>query len=488
MPRLNNANLPLIEGVKCPSYDRSKLRAGIVHIGVGNFHRAHQAWYLHRLMEQGLAHDWAIIGAGIRPYDEAMRLKLKQQDYLTTLIELSPEQQSAEIVGSMIDYVPIQSGNAPLIKQMADPAIRIISTTITEGGYYIDPASKNFDHSHPHILYDAENPDQPNTVFGAMIASLKLRRRHGLGGVTLQSCDNLQGNGDIMRQTVISLARLSDPDLAEWIAQSCSFPNSMVDSIVPVSGEDAFAKMRGLGIEDQAPVTHENFRQWVIEDKFCAGRPPWEQVGGIFSDEIHAYERMKIRILNGGHQVIAPVGDLLGIETIYDTITHPLISGLFDKVVAEEIIPHVAPVPNYAPLDYVKLIKRRFANSAIFDTTRRVAFDGSSRQSGFILPSVYDCLTAGIAPHGLALISAIWARYCLGEREDGTMIEPNDPDWEKLTLCAKHAKSSPANWLDNQSIYGDLGNHPEFSQAFIDWLSQLYKQGIQSTIRSYLAS
>ncbi|MCB1409903.1 MAG: mannitol dehydrogenase family protein, partial [Rhodobacteraceae bacterium] len=200
-----------------------------------------------------------------------------------------------------------------LIRQMADPAIRIVSLTVTEGGYYIDPANGSFDAAHPDIAHDAVNPATPRTAFGAMIAALKLRRDAGQGAFTCQSCDNLQGNGRVLKQTILGLARLSDPVLADWIAANSAFPNSMVDCIVPATGPAELALAQGFGIDDQVPVTHENFRQWVIEDDFCAGRPDWDRVGATFTADVHDYEAMKIRILNAGHQVIANPGEVLSV-------------------------------------------------------------------------------------------------------------------------------------------------------------------------------
>ena len=278
----------LPDGVIGPTYDRSKITPGMVHIGLGNFHRAHQSWYLHRLMQQGEAMEWGIIGAGVRKADDAQRLRLAEQDYLTTLIELDPAGQSAEIVGPMIGFVPVEEDNAALIAQMADPAIRIVAMTVTEGGYYFDPATKGFDSDHPDMQYDATHPDTPRTAFGAMIAALAIRRAIGTGPFTCQSCDNLQGNGVILGQTLVSLARLSDPGLADWIDANCTFPNSMVDCIVPATGPREIELVKSFGIDDTAPVTHENFRQWVIEDDFCAGRPPLEKAGATFSDDVHS--------------------------------------------------------------------------------------------------------------------------------------------------------------------------------------------------------
>lgn len=487
--KLCNATLnDLPKAIKRPSYDRSKLTAGIVHIGLGNFHRAHQSWYLHRLFEQGLNHDWAIVGAGVRAYDVQMRQKLKAQDYLTTLIELDPSGVSAEIVGSMIDYVPVEEDNAPLIARMAAPDIRIVALTVTEGGYYVDPASHQFDAVHPDIRHDAENPDKPRTAFGAIVAALKLRRDRGVGPLSCQSCDNLQGNGHILQQTVTSLARLSDPILADWIDANCSFPNSMVDCIVPATGPKEIALAQSLGVEDAVPVTHENFRQWVIEDNFCAGRPDWDKAGATFSDRVKDYEKMKIRILNAGHQVIVNSAEILGIETISATMAHPKIGALFRKVEMEEIVPHVDPVPGMTPAQYVDLIERRFSNPAIVDTVRRVAFDGSSRHTGMVLPVVRDGLAAGTPIEGLALVEASWARMCEGTREDGTTIEPNDPFWDDLVATAKAAKTDPRAWLEMRNNYGDLADRPRFAEAFTKWLTMIWADGIAAAIDAYCVS
>ena len=484
---LSNATLgELPASVRRPSYDRKALAPGIVHIGLGNFHRAHQAWYLHRLFEQGLCRDWAIIGAGVRPNDAAQRERLRAQDYLTTLIELDPSGTSAEVVGSMIGYVPIEEDNAPLIAQMADPTIRIVALTVTEGGYYIDPAIGGFDASHPDMVHDAQHPDRPRTAFGAMIAALRLRRDAGHGPFTGQSCDNLQGNGRILRETVVSLARMSDPTLADWINENCSFPNSMVDCIVPATGPNELALVRNLGIDDQAPVTHENFRQWVIEDDFCAGRPDWDRAGAVFSDRVHEYEAMKLRVLNAGHQVLANAGEILSINTISECMAHTLIAAMFDKVQRQEIVPHVHPVPGMEPLDYVALISRRFSNPCIVDTTRRVAFDGSSRHTGFLLPTVRDALKAGTPVEGLALVEALWARMCAGTREDGTVIEPNDPHWDRLTVAAEAARTAPGAWLGQTQFYGDLGENARFRDAFSQALSLIWAEGTEAALRRYL--
>jgi mannitol 2-dehydrogenase len=471
--------------IRRPSYDRSRLTPGIVHIGVGNFHRAHQSWYLNRLMEQGQAQDWAILGAGVRPYDAAMREKLLAQDCLTTLIELDPARSAAEVVGPMIDYLPVAPGHGPLIRAMADPRIRIVSLTVTEGGYFVDPATNGFDAAHPDIRHDARNPDAPHTAFGAMIAALALRRAAGQPPFTCQSCDNLQGNGAVLRQTVVGLAGLSDPGLADWIADRGRFPNSMVDCIVPATGPAEIARARAFGVDDAAPVTHENFRQWVIEDDFCAGRPDWDRVGAIFTTDVHAYEAMKIRILNAGHQVLANAGELLSVPTIADCMAHPAIGAMFHAVQTDEILPYVTAVPGTTPTAYLDLIAHRFANPAIHDTPRRVAFDGGSRHPGFVLPILRDALAAGGSVRGLALVEALWARMCAGSREDGTAIEPNDPQWERLTAAAAAARERPRAWLEQPSIYGDLYGNAVFGDAFDRWLAMIWQEGTAAALATY---
>ncbi|MEL7164374.1 MAG: mannitol dehydrogenase family protein [Pseudomonadota bacterium] len=483
--KLGNGTLTqLPEGVLKPLYDRTRLTPGIVHIGLGNFHRAHQAWFLHRLMQNGKAHDWAIVGAGVRPADTFMRDKLLGQDCLTTLVELDPSGGAVEITGAMIDFLPVEQGNAALIAQMTAPEIRIVSLTVTEGGYY-RKANGDLDTAHPDIAHDAANPNAPRTAFGAIVAALRARRDAGIGPFTAQCCDNLQHNGDVLRSTIVGLAALSDPDLAGWINANCSFPNAMVDCIVPATGPVELASVHALGIDDAAPVTHENYRQWVIEDDFCAGRPPWEDVGVTLTDAVHRYETMKIRVLNAGHQVLANLGELLGAQTIADCMEHAEIAAFFQKVQRDEILSHVQAVPDVAPLDYLELVSRRFANPMIHDTTRRVAFDGSSRHAGFILPIIRDALAADAPIDGLALTEALWSRMCAGTREDGSEIAPNDPQWDTLTAFAALSRDAPRHWLTNTSVYGDLGENERFAAAFETQLRAVWDQGSAAAVRAY---
>lgn len=485
--KLSNATLSqLPSGVAAPAYDRSSLRPGIVHIGLGNFHRAHMAWYMGRLFAKGIDRDWAILGAGVRAADAQMRERLEAQDWLSTLIELGPEDTRAEVVGSMLGFVPVEEGHGPLIAAMADPAIRIVSLTVTEGGYYVDPATQAFDADHPDIRHDAANPDGPRTAFGAIVAALRARRAAGIGPFTCQSCDNLPGNGDVLHATVVTLARLSDPDLADWIDAKGAFPNSMVDRIVPATGPKELALVRDLyAIEDEAPVTHEPFAQWVIEDRFCAGRPAWEEVGATITDRVHDYERMKIRILNGGHAALCYPAALLGLELVPEAMADPLIRRFLRKLEEEEMLPHVHPVPDMTPAGYLDLIEERFSNPAIADTTRRLAFDGSNRQPKFILPAVTDGLANGHPIEGLALVSAAWCRYCLGVTDAGEPIPANDPIWSDLLARSQDARERPEAWLEMRAIYGDLGQEPRFAEPFARWLRLIHEEGTEAALRAY---
>lgn len=470
-----------------PAYDRKTLTPGIVHIGLGNFHRAHMAVYLDDLFGLGADHDWAILGAGVRAPDAAMRDALKAQDCLSTVIELDPKGQTARRVGSMIDFLPVEADNASLIAAMARPEIRIVSLTVTEGGYFINASTGQFDPTLPEIVADGANPGQPTTAFGAIVAALKARRAAGMQPFTVMSCDNLPGNGHVTKAAVVGLARLSAPELADWIAANVAFPNGMVDRITPATGprERAMAAKFGLG-DDPVPVTCEPFRQWVLEDNFPAGRPALEKVGVTFTPHVHAFEMMKIRILNGGHATIAYPGGLMDIEFVHEAMAHPLIKGFLKKMEREEIIPYVPPVPATDIDAYFDLIVERFSNPEVADTERRLCLDGSNRQPKFIVPSIRDALAAGGPVAGLALVSALWCRYCAGETDSGTQIPPNDPNWDTLQGLARAAKADPKAWLAQRTIYGEVADDARFAAAFADALARLWRDGTPHVLAEYL--
>jgi len=481
----NLATLP--EKIARPRYAREALRTGILHIGVGNFHRAHQAVYLDDLFNAGKDLDWAIIGAGVRPGDAAMRRALDPQDWLTSVVELEPGANRARVSGSMVGFVPVNEDSRAVVDALDDPALRIVSLTVTEGGYCIDPATGAFNPDHPEISHDAAHLDAPRGVFGVLVAALKRRRERNIAPFTIMSCDNIPHNGRVAMDAVAGLADLVDPSLAAYVRERVAFPNSMVDRITPATTdrERAILEER-FGIRDNWPVFCEPFRQWVLEDNFPTGRPALEEVGVTFTPHVAAYELMKLRILNGGHAAIAYPAGLLGIHFVHDAMADPLVRGFLDKLETEEIIPHVPPVPGVDSTDYFQLIVRRFANPDIGDTIPRLAQDGSNRQPKFILPSTRARLQAGADATGLALESALWCRYCAASSDTGEPIPLNDPNADRLTPAALAAREEPAAFLELHDIFGDLAQVPAFRSRFSTALGALWKEGTRATLQRYL--
>ena len=413
---LNSGTLAgLPASVTVPSYNRAGLIPAILHVGVGNFHRAHMAHYLDRLFAMGEGQAWALRGAGVRAGDAAMRDRLAKQDWLTTVVELDPGALSARVLGSMVDFVPVDP--AATVAAMSDPVTRIVSLTITEGGYYVDALTDGLDASHPDMQADAARPEAPATVFGMMILALRRRRDAGLPPFTVLSCDNLPENGHVAKRTLTGLARLSDPAFASWIAEHVAFPNSMVDCITPATSDrERRMVAETFGIEDAAPVVCEPFRQWVLEDNFPQGRPPLEKVGAEFVGNVAPYELMKLRILNGGHAAIAYPSALLGHHFVHDAMADPLIRAWLGTLEQREVIPTLAPIPGVDYQAYREKIIERFSNPRVGDTIPRLCLDGSNRQPKFILPTLRDALAAGRPVPGLALEVALWCRYKNGGR------------------------------------------------------------------------
>jgi mannitol 2-dehydrogenase len=485
--KLSLANLDkLPANVAKPKYDRADLKAGIVHFGLGNFHRAHQAVYLDDLFNAGLDRDFALVGAGVFDFEKPGRDRLKGQDWLTTVVEQDAGHMEARVTGAMIDF--IEPGDArTLIAKLADPAIRIVATTITEGGYFIDPASQKFNPKHPDIVADAANPDSPKTVFGLILAGLKARRAAGAPAFTIMCCDNIPHNGHVTSDAVVGLARLSAPAFADWVEKNVAFPNSMVDRITPATSDrERKALLDNYGVEDAWPVFCEPFRQWVMEDNFPAGRPALERVGVQFVKDVAPFELMKIRILNGGHATIAYPAGLMDIHFVHEAMENELVRGFLAKLEKTEIIPTIPPVPNTDLGDYYKLIDKRFSNPTIGDTIRRLCLDGSNRQPKFIIPTIADRLKAGAGVEGLALESALWCRYCFGTTDSGKVIEPNDPNWDRLTATSKAAKADAGAWLAMEDIYGEVGKSAVFQAAFARALGALWANGTKAVLSGYI--
>lgn len=484
--RVSNATLQdMPPAVARPGYDRSALTPGIVHIGLGNFHRAHQAVYLDRLFGMGLDHDWALIGAGVRAQDVAVRDDLAAQDWMTTVVELNPEGPTALVCGSMIDYV--EPGAAALIAALTAPEIRIVSLTVTEGGYFIDPATGGFALDHPDIRADITDPAAPRTVFGIIVAALSARRAAGVPAFTVMSCDNIPHNGTVTRNAVVALAGAISEGLGEWVARNATFPNSMVDCITPATGarERALTADR-FGIRDARPVVCEPFRQWVLEDRFCSGRPALEQVGVEFVDDVAPYELMKLRILNGGHATIAYPSALLGIDMVHDAMANPLVGGFLDTLERREIIPTVPPIAGVDFEVYFDKVVERFSNSAIGDTIARLCQDGSNRQPKFILPIISARLEQGLPVAGLALEVALWCRYCAGIDEAGRPIPLDDPMADLLGEHALRARDDAAAFLSLDAVFGALGRNAVFRKAFSTALQDVWQDGVAETLARHV--
>jgi len=486
--KLSSATLGQLPGkVAKPRYDRSRLKAGILHFGVGNFHRAHQAVYLDDLLNAGRDQEWAIIGAGVLPSDVAARARLKEQDYLTTVVEQDSGRMAARVTGGMIDYlIPGETGE--ILERLADPAIRIVSLTITEGGYYIDPASGAFNPNHLDMVSDAANIASPKTVFGLMLGGLMRRREAGTPPFTVMSCDNIPHNGHVTADALVGLARLCDGGLADWVHDNVAFPNGMVDRITPATSDRERQVLRvEFGVDDNSPVFCEPFKQWVLEDNFPTGRPGFETVGVQFVNDVSPFELMKIRILNGGHAVIAYPAGLMDIHFVHEAMEEPLVRNFLARIEREEIVPTVPPVPGVVLEDYRLLIERRFSNPKIGDTVRRLCLDGSNRQPKFIIPSIADRLAAGQGIAGLALESALWCRYCFGTTDSGATTAPNDPNWDRLQATARAARGNAAEWLAMEDIYGEVGRSKVFADAFAHSLKTLWEIGTRQTLTRYLS-
>ena len=489
MPRaLSLSSLALMPPrVARPAYGREDLRGGILHIGVGNFHRAHQAVYLDELFNAGRDRDWAVLGAGLRRTDHAMRQALQAQDWLTTVVELAPGSARARVIGPMVDFLPVGEDGCAIVAALDHPAIRIVSLTITEGGYCLDPASGAFDPAHPDILYDSAHPEAPRSAFGVLVAALRRRRERGLAPFTIMSCDNIPGNGDAARNAVAGLADLVDPGLGDHVRNRLAFPNSMVDRITPATTDRERASVEeAFSVQDNWPVTCEPFRQWVLEDCFPSGRPALDEVGVTFTTNVAPYELMKIRILNGGHAAIAYPAALLGIDSVHDAMADPLIRAFLDKLETEEIIPCVPPVPGVDLAGYLRLVTSRFANPEIGDSISRLAADGSNRQPKFILPSARDGLRSGRTVAGLALVSALWCRACAQTTDAGEPLTIVDESADRLLAAARIARSDPRAFLKLSDIFGTLDEVPAFRGAFDGALNSLWSAGVRATLTRYV--
>ncbi|SNS49643.1 mannitol 2-dehydrogenase [Streptosporangium subroseum] len=471
--------------VAIPSYDRSGLTAGIVHFGVGGFHRAHQAMYLDRLMNEGRAHDWAICGVGVLPGDARMRDALTAQDGLYTLVVKHPcGAREARVIGSIIEYLFAPDDPEAVIEKMADPAVRIVSLTVTEGGYNIHPVTGEFDAEASAIRADLEPGAIPATVFGLVTEALRRRRARRITPFTVMSCDNIQENGEVARRSFTAFARLADPGLAAWIEDTVAFPSSMVDRITPVTtGQDREATALRFGIEDAWPVVCEPFAQWVLEERFPGGRPPWEEAGVQVVADVEPYELMKLRLLNAGHQALCYFGYLSGYRYAHEAATDPAIAKFVLDYMNVEATPTLRPVPGIDLDVYKRTLIERFSNPEVRDTLARLCAESSDRIPKWLLPVVRERLASGGEVTHAAAVVASWARYAEGADESGEPIEVVDRLRDRLTAAARTQRERPTAFIENRDLFGDLADDARFVEPYLHALDVLHTRGARATVR-----
>lgn len=466
--------------IRIPSYDRARLTPGIVHIGVGGFHRAHLATYADELASSG-HRNWGIAGSGVIAADARMAEVLRAQGGLYTLIVRSEQGTSAQVIGSIVDYVLAADDIEPLVAKIADPATKIVSLTVTEGGYPVDEGTKTFDPAHA--------PAGPGSAFGVIVSGLKRRRDLGTGPLTVMSCDNVIENGLAARVAVVGVAEQGDPALARWIDQNVTFPNGMVDRITPATTDSDRAFLADeYGLSDGWPVVTEPFRQWVIEDLFVAGRPPWEDLDITVTTNVEPYELMKLRLLNAGHSTMAYLAALAGIELVDQAMREPLLRRFLGSFLESEAGPVLPDIPGIDVPEYQAQLIERFSNAAMGDQISRLCLDGSAKWPKFLMPTVRNQLRAGGPVALSALALAGWCQYLLGIADDGREISlASDPDLDTAREYARASLADPAEFLAYKRVFGDdLAADDRFRGAFLGALSKLRSGGVRATLSSLL--
>ena len=472
-----------------PKYDRAALRGGIVHIGVGGFHRAHLAAYLHDLLQAG-ATDWSIIGSGVLATDAAMADVLRAQDGLYVLIEREGIEAVGSIVGSITDYVHAGDDSSALVAHLVDPATKIVSMTITESGYpvehgqFVETDALRGDAPATAATATARD-DPPRTTFGIVVTALDARRRAGLGPFTVLSCDNLPGNGDVARVATLGAASLWSSELSSWLEANGAFPNAMVDRITPATTDADRALVRDrYGLIDEWPVSCEPFRQWALEDEFCAGRPPFERAGVLVTHDVGPYEQMKLRLLNGSHSGLAYHAALAGIVLVHDAMAEPVIERFVRRLMAVEVAPNLDQPPGIDLGAYQGELVHRFANAAIGDQVARLCMDGSAKFPTFIVPSLEAQLAVGGPVRMLALVLAGWCRYLRGRADDGSALTlAHDPFLPEAVQAANESVADPTRFLSYHRALGTtLHQSDRLVTEFTEALASLERIGSLATL------
>ncbi len=477
--RLNQRSLhDLPESVACPSYDRSKLTAGIVHVGVGGFHRSHEACYTDDYLRTTGATNWGICGVGLRAADRRIADVLKRQDYLYTLIVKHPDGRiDNRVIGSLVDFMLGCDNPAAVIDRMADEMTKIVSLTITEGGYNCNPATGDFDLDNPDVKHDLKNPENPTLVFGYLTGALKKRRAAGRPAFTIQSCDNIQHNGDMTRKMLVAFAHEQDPELAEWIGHEVSFPNAMVDRITPVTTPaDIETLENDVGVKDEWPVTCEPFRQWVIEDTFTNGRPQWEVAGAQFVPDVTPYETMKIRLLNAGHSVLGLLGSIHGYMTIDTCVADPLFATYLRRFMDSEVTPVLQPAEGIDVDSYKDSLLERFGNPNIRDNLARICLESSAKLPKFLIPTIVENLHHGGSTEYSALVIAAWCYYSdKGMSKDGRKLDIVDKMKAELHGAAAGTSGDKLSFLKLKPVFGGLVDSKAFTDQYSRMVDAVYE-------------
>ncbi len=460
-----------------PQYDRALLRTGIVHIGVGNFHRAHQAVYIDRLLgESGIAR-WAICGIGLREADVRMRDVLAAQDGLYTLLAKEADGTiEGRVVGSITDYILATEDAEAAIKRLAHPDTRIVSLTITEGGYNVVEATGTFNFDNPDVQHELAHPNEPRTVYGFLTAALQRRYEAGIPPFTVMSCDNVQHNGDLTRRMMLAFAGRLNVDLAGWIEREVTFPNTMVDRITPVT-DDADVRFVEdlLGVRDAWPVPCEPFLQWIVEDNFCNGRPELEKVGVTFVSDVSPYESMKLRLLNAGHSVVGLLGAVHGYETIDACVNDPVFAAYLRHFLDIEAAPPLEAVKGVDLNIYKESLLHRFGNPAIRDSVSRICSFSSDKLPKFLLPTIRANLISGGSIAYATLVIAAWCYYSDKQAsKNGKPLDIQDPMHEELHRAARNTIDDVLAFVKVEAVFEDLSRSEIFAGQYADMVRKVY--------------
>lgn len=485
---LTEATLSEVDSlVATPQYDRRRLNPAIVHLGVGSFHRAHQAVYLDDLARHGS--DWGERGVGLLPQDCAMKAALAPQQGLYTLLVRSVDADTARVVGSLLDYLFAPDDPEAVLDALSDARTRLVTLTITEGGYNVDEGTGQFDAGSEAIQSDLWHPHAPTTVFGYLAEALDRRRRRGIGPFSVVSCDNVLSNGHVTRTALVSFARLRDDVLANWIEQHVAFPNSMVDRITPQTTDaERTLLLDEFGLADRWPVVTEPFCQWVLEDHFSAARPALEDVGVQLVADVVPYETMKIRLLNASHVAMGYLASLVGYRTVDAVMADSQFRTFIERQMGEEVAPLLPPVPGIDLDDYQRTLIERFANPRIRDQVSRICLDGPAKMPKFLLPALHDAVAAGRPHRWLTLALAGWLRYLFGTDDHGHEIPVQDAREAQLRVLAVAGRDDPRLLLSQQDIFGDLGTHESFVTELQSCLCELYRAGAAATLARSLST